>query len=57
MSFKFSKDQVPDAQSMQKHASILSKILGSEIPQWLQRAVSSFLALAKISGYSGRIFY
>lgn len=57
MSFKFSKDQVPDAQSMQKHASILSKILGSEIPQWLQRAMSSFLALAKISGYSGRIFY
>lgn len=54
VSFKFSKDQVPDAQSLQKHASILCEILFSEIPQWLQRAVSSFLPLAKMrqAGYS-----
>lgn len=48
VSFNFSKNQVPDAQSMQKHASILSKMLVSEILQWLQRSVSSFLPLAKM---------
>lgn len=33
---------------MQKHASILSKMLVSEISQCLQRAVSSFLPLPKM---------